>query len=73
MICNVDENLAFGAAHAAPYVNNCHAMSASESDSVSSNALATGYVSHSAFLMFSLQVILSFNYLQILLSWRLLK
>ena len=73
MICHVDENLAFVAAHAVHYVNNCHAMSASESDNVSSNSLATGYISHSAFLIFSLQVILSFNYLQILLPCRLLK
>ena len=65
--------MALGAAHAAHYINNWHAKSASASDSVRSDALASGYVSHSAFLMFSLQVILSFNYLQILLSWRLLK
>ena len=48
------QNLAVGAAHVAHYVHDCHVISASESDSVSSNAWATGYVYHSAFLMFSL-------------------
>ena len=54
VICNVDKNVALGAAHAAHYVNNCHAKSTSSSDSVCSNALATGYVYHSAFLIFLL-------------------